>query len=117
MRCADFYGCRASWKRRRWLAAIAYRSFCAGTAAAGDTKFLASGVLSDISWKDSWFTLIPTQTDAAMTYRFSITGRVTQYEIMGYDGAAEVVDTPSFFAMAVQGYLVHGLSLGAVKGR
>jgi len=72
-----------------------------------------------ISWNELLFALILTQTDAAMTLPVGIAGRVTQYEIKwGVMSAAGVVAmTPILlFALAVQRYLVRGLSLGAVKG-
>jgi multiple sugar transport system permease protein len=72
-----------------------------------------------ISWNEFLFALVLTQTDAAMTLPVGIAGRVTQYEIRwGVMSAAGVVSmTPILvFAMAVQRYLVRGLSLGAVKG-
>jgi multiple sugar transport system permease protein len=72
-----------------------------------------------ISWNEFLFALVLTQTDAAMTLPVGIAGRVTQYEIKwGVMSAAGVVAlTPILlFALAVQRYLVRGLSLGAVKG-
>jgi multiple sugar transport system permease protein len=72
-----------------------------------------------ISWNELLFALVLTQTDAAMTLPVGIAGRVTQYEIKwGVMSAAGVVAmTPILvFSMAVQRYLVRGLSLGAVKG-
>ncbi len=72
-----------------------------------------------ISWNEFLFALVMTQTDAAMTLPVGIAGRVTQYEIKwGVMSAAGVVAmTPILiFAIAVQRYLVRGLSLGAVKG-
>ena len=72
-----------------------------------------------IAWNEFLFALILTQTDAAMTLPVGIAGRVTQYEIKwGAMSAAGVVAiVPVFlFALAVQRYLVRGLSLGAVKG-
>ncbi|HEV2915178.1 MAG TPA: carbohydrate ABC transporter permease [Pyrinomonadaceae bacterium] len=72
-----------------------------------------------ISWNELLLALILTQTDAAMTLPVGIAGRVTQYEIKwGVMSAAGVVAmTPILlFALAVQRYLVRGLSLGAVKG-
>lgn len=71
------------------------------------------------SWNEFLFALVLTQTDAAMTLPVGIAGRVTQYEIRwGVMSAAGVVAmTPILlFALAVQRYLVRGLSLGAVKG-
>jgi multiple sugar transport system permease protein len=72
-----------------------------------------------ISWNEFLFALVMTQTDAAMTLPVGIAGRVTQYEIKwGVMSAAGVVAMVPIliFAMAVQRYLVRGLSLGAVKG-
>jgi multiple sugar transport system permease protein len=60
-----------------------------------------------------------TQTDAAITLPVGIAGRVTQYEIkLGVMSSAGVVAMVPIlcFAIAVQKYLVRGLSLGAVKG-
>jgi multiple sugar transport system permease protein len=60
-----------------------------------------------------------TQTDASMTLPVGIAGRVTQYEIkwgvMSAAGAVAIVPI-LVFAMAMQRYLVRGLSMGAVKG-
>jgi multiple sugar transport system permease protein len=72
-----------------------------------------------VCWNELLFALILTQTDASITLPVGIAGRVTQYEIKwGAMSAAGVVAmTPILvFAMAVQRYLVRGLSLGAVKG-
>jgi multiple sugar transport system permease protein len=72
-----------------------------------------------ISWNEFLFALVLTQTDAAMTLPVGIAGRVTQYEIKwGVMSAAGVVAMMPIliFAIAVQRYLVRGLSLGAVKG-
>lgn len=72
-----------------------------------------------ITWNELLFALILTQTDAAMTLPVGISGRVTQYEIKwGVMSAAGVVAMMPIllFALAVQRYLVRGLSLGAVKG-
>ena len=72
-----------------------------------------------ISWNEFLFALVLTQTDAAMTLPVGIAGRVTQYEIKwGIMSAAGVVAMLPIlvFALAVQRYLVRGLSLGAVKG-
>jgi len=72
-----------------------------------------------ISWNEFLFALVLTQTDAAMTLPVGMAGRVTQYEIKwGVMSAAGVVAMVPIliFAMAVQRYLVRGLSLGAVKG-
>ena len=72
-----------------------------------------------ISWNELLFALVLTQTDAAMTLPVGIAGRVTQYEIKwGVMSAAGVVAMMPIlvFALAVQRYLVRGLSLGAVKG-
>ena len=72
-----------------------------------------------ISWNEFLYALVLTQTDAAMTLPVGIAGRVTQYEIKwGVMSAAGVVAMLPIliFAMAVQRYLVRGLSLGAVKG-
>ena len=72
-----------------------------------------------ISWNEFLFALVMTQTDAAMTLPVGIAGRVTQYEIkwgvMSAAGAVAIVPI-LVFAMAMQKYLVRGLSLGAVKG-
>jgi multiple sugar transport system permease protein len=72
-----------------------------------------------ISWNEFLFALVLTQTDTAMTLPVGIAGRVTQYEIKwGIMSAAGVVAMLPIlvFALAVQRYLVRGLSLGAVKG-
>jgi multiple sugar transport system permease protein len=72
-----------------------------------------------VSWNEFLFALVLTQTDAAMTLPVGIAGRVTQYEIKwGVMSAAGVVAMVPIlvFALAVQKYLVRGLSLGAVKG-
>ncbi|HJQ23536.1 MAG TPA: carbohydrate ABC transporter permease [Blastocatellia bacterium] len=72
-----------------------------------------------MSWNEFLLALVLTQTDAAMTLPVGIAGRVTQYEIKwGVMSAAGVVAMVPIltFAMAVQRYLVRGLSLGAVKG-
>lgn len=72
-----------------------------------------------VSWNEFLLALVLTQTDAAMTLPVGIAGRVTQYEIKwGVMSAAGVVAMVPIlvFAMAVQRYLVRGLSLGAVKG-
>src|SRR4029078_9403475 len=72
-----------------------------------------------VSWNEFLFALVLTQTDAAMTLPVGIAGRVTQYEIKwGAMSAAGVVAMVPIlaFALAVQRYLVRGLSLGGVKG-
>lgn len=72
-----------------------------------------------ISWNELLLALVLTQTDTAMTLPVGIAGRVTQYEIRwGVMSAAGVVAMIPIlvFALAVQRYLVRGLSLGAVKG-
>jgi multiple sugar transport system permease protein len=72
-----------------------------------------------VSWNEFLYALVLTQTDAAMTLPVGIAGRVTQYEIKwGVMSAAGVVAMLPIlvFALAVQRYLVRGLSLGAVKG-
>jgi multiple sugar transport system permease protein len=72
-----------------------------------------------ISWNEFLFALVMTQTDAAMTLPVGIAGRVTQYEIKWgvMSAAAAVALAPILvFALALQKYLVRGLSLGAVKG-
>jgi multiple sugar transport system permease protein len=72
-----------------------------------------------ISWNEFLYALILTQTDSAITLPVGIAGRVTQYEIkLGVMSAAGTVAMLPIlaFAMAVQKYLVRGLSLGAVKG-
>jgi multiple sugar transport system permease protein len=72
-----------------------------------------------ISWNEFLLALVLTQTDEAMTLPVGIAGRVTQYEIKwGVMSAAGVVAMMPIlvFAIAVQRYLVRGLSLGAVKG-
>jgi multiple sugar transport system permease protein len=72
-----------------------------------------------ISWNEFLFALALTQTDAAMTLPVGIAGRVTQYEIKWdvMSAAGVVAMIPILvFALAVQRYLVRGLSLGAVKG-
>ena len=71
-----------------------------------------------ISWNEFLFALVMTQTDAAMTLPVGIAGRVTQYEIKWgvMSAAAAVALAPILvFALALQKYLVRGLSLGAVK--
>jgi multiple sugar transport system permease protein len=72
-----------------------------------------------VSWNEFLLALVLTQTDSSMTLPVGIAGRVTQYEIKwGVMSAAGVVAMIPIlaFAMAVQRYLVRGLSLGAVKG-
>jgi multiple sugar transport system permease protein len=72
-----------------------------------------------VSWNEFLLALVLTQTDASMTLPVGIAGQVTQYEIKwGVMSAAGVVAMIPIlvFAMAVQRYLVRGLSLGAVKG-
>jgi multiple sugar transport system permease protein len=72
-----------------------------------------------VCWNEFLFALILTQTDVAMTLPVGIAGRVTQYEIKwGVMSAAGVVAMMPIliFALAMQRYLVRGLSLGAVKG-
>ena len=72
-----------------------------------------------VSWNEFLFALVLTQTDAAMTLPVGIAGRVTQYEIKWgvMSAAASVAMIPILiFALALQKYLVRGLSLGAVKG-
>lgn len=72
-----------------------------------------------VSWNEFLFALVLTQTDDAMTLPVGIAGRVTQYGIKwGAMSAASVVAIVPIlaFALAVQKYLVRGLSLGAVKG-
>ena len=72
-----------------------------------------------VSWNEFLFALVMTQTDDAMTLPVGIAGRVTQYGIKwGAMSAASVVAIVPIltFALAVQKYLVRGLSLGAVKG-
>jgi multiple sugar transport system permease protein len=72
-----------------------------------------------ISWNEFLFALVLTQTDVAMTLPVGIAGRVTQYEIKWgvMSAAASVAMVPILvFALALQKYLVRGLSLGAVKG-
>jgi multiple sugar transport system permease protein len=71
-----------------------------------------------VCWNEFLFALVLTQTDAAMTLPVGIAGRVTQYEIKwGVMSAAGVVAMMPIlvFALAMQRYLVRGLSLGAVK--
>lgn len=70
-------------------------------------------------WNEFLIALILTQTDASMTLPVGIAGQVTQYEIRwGAMSAAGVVAMIPIvaFGMAVQRYLVRGLSLGALKG-
>ena len=70
-----------------------------------------------VSWNEFLFALILTQTEAAMTLPVGIAGQVTQYEIKwGIMSAAGVVAMLPIlvFALAVQRYLVRGLSLGAL---
>ena len=72
-----------------------------------------------VSWNEFLFALVLTQTDTAMTLPVGIAGRVTQYGIEwgAMSAAAVVAMIPILvFAIAVQKYLVRGLSLGAVKG-
>ena len=72
-----------------------------------------------VSWNEFLFALVLTQTDAAMTLPVGIAGRVTQYEIKWgvMSAAATVAIVPILvFALALQKYLVRGLSMGAVKG-
>lgn len=72
-----------------------------------------------VSWNEFLFALVLTQTDVAMTLPVGIAGRVTQYEIkwgvMSAAGAVAMMPI-LIFALAMQRYLVRGLSLGAVKG-
>ena len=72
-----------------------------------------------VSWNEFLFALVMTQTDASMTLPVGIAGRVTQFEIkwgvMSAAGAVAFVPI-LVFAMAMQKYLVRGLSIGAVKG-
>jgi len=72
-----------------------------------------------VSWNELLFALVLTQTEAAMTLPVGIAGQVTQYEIrwgvMSAAGAVAMIPI-LVFALAVQRYLVRGLSLGAVKG-
>jgi multiple sugar transport system permease protein len=72
-----------------------------------------------VSWNEFLFALVLTQTEAAMTLPVGIAGRVTQYEIkwgvMSAAGAVAIVPI-LVFALAVQKYMVRGLSMGAVKG-
>jgi multiple sugar transport system permease protein len=72
-----------------------------------------------VCWNEFLFALVLTQTDVAMTLPVGIAGRVTQYEIKwGVMSAAGAVAMMPIlvFALAMQRYLVRGLSLGAVKG-
>ena len=72
-----------------------------------------------VSWNEFLFALVLTQTDAAMTLPVGIAGRVTQFEIKWgvMSAAASVAIVPILvFALALQKYLVRGLSMGAVKG-
>ena len=72
-----------------------------------------------ISWNEFLFALLLSQTDNSMTLPVGIAGRVTQYKIeWGAMSAAGVVAMIPIlvFALAVQRYLVRGLSLGAIKG-
>jgi len=83
----------------------------------GDTRTAVFCLI--VSWNEFLLALVLTQTDAAMTLPVGIAGRVTQYEIeWGVMSAAGVVAMVPIlaFALAVQRYLVRGLSLGAVKG-
>lgn len=72
-----------------------------------------------VCWNEFLFALVLTQTDQAITLPVGIAGRVTQYEIkwgvMSAAGAVAMVPI-LVFALAMQRYLVRGLSLGAVKG-
>ena len=72
-----------------------------------------------VSWNEFLFALVLTQTDEAMTLPVGIAGRVTQYEfkwgVMSAAGVVAIIPILAF-AIAVQRYLVRGLSLGAVKG-
>ena len=72
-----------------------------------------------VSWNEFLLALVLTQTDEAMTLPVGMAGRVTQYVIQwgAMSAAAVVAIVPILaFALAVQKYLVRGLSLGAVKG-
>ena len=72
-----------------------------------------------VSWNEFLFALVLTQTDASMTLPVGIAGRVTQYEIKWgvMSAAATVALVPILvLALALQKYLVRGLSMGAVKG-
>lgn len=72
-----------------------------------------------VSWNELLFALVLTQSEASMTLPVGIAGQVTQYEIkwgtMSAAGAVAMIPI-LVFALAVQRYLVRGLSLGAVKG-
>jgi multiple sugar transport system permease protein len=72
-----------------------------------------------VCWNEFLFALVLTQTDQAMTLPVGIAGRVTQYEIkwgvMSAAGAVAMMPI-LIFALAMQRFLVRGLSLGAVKG-
>lgn len=72
-----------------------------------------------VCWNEFLFALVLTQTDQAMTLPVGIAGRVTQYEIkwgvMSAAGAVAMLPI-LIFALAMQRYLVRGLSLGSVKG-
>ena len=72
-----------------------------------------------VCWNEFLFALVLTQTDQAMTLPVGIAGRVTQYEIkwgvMSAAGAVAMMPI-LIFALAMQRYLVRGLSLGSVKG-
>src|SRR5262249_2343122 len=72
-----------------------------------------------ILWHEFLFSLVLTQTDAAMTVPGGIAGCVTQFVSKRgvMSAAASVALVPILvFALALQKYLVRGLSLGAVKG-
>jgi multiple sugar transport system permease protein len=71
-----------------------------------------------VAWNEFLFALVLSQTDRATTLPVGIASSVTQYEIKwGAMSAAGVVATVPvlLFAIAVQKYMVRGISLGAVK--
>jgi len=72
-----------------------------------------------ISWNEFLLSLIITLTEQSQTLPIGIAGRVTQYNTYwgeisatGFMACVPIV----IFAFIVQGHLVRGLSLGAVKG-
>ena len=71
-----------------------------------------------ISWNEFIFALILTTTSEAITLPVGIASLVSQYELLWGEMAAAgtVAIIPILiFALAVQRYLVRGLTLGAVK--
>jgi ABC-type spermidine/putrescine transport system permease subunit II len=105
-------------RARRWRLASRRARAC-GVAARAPGLAATAVFCLIVSWNEFLFALVLTQTDAAMTLPVGIAGRVTQYEIKWgvMSAAASVAIVPILvFALALQKYLVRGLSLGAVQG-